>query len=183
MVCSHEVTQSSSFTGCQCNPWIQWNSCPAWLTIPAEPTSALVGSELSLQGSDPIFPAPTPAQQHGAIPLPCPLLCRSITNHFMLAALLTTSSVTQTGAERDGRQRRIHPTAINEVGWGRRGEEPATCTHKIQNFVEDGKVGEVRTKLLEKIFSEDNKHIFAARKEGSPVLPCSHSHESQACCH
>lgn len=121
--------------------------------------------------------------QHGAIPLPCPLLCRSITNHFMLAALLTTSSVTQTGAERDGRQRRIHPTAINEVGWGRRGEEPATCTHKIQNFVEDGKVGEVRTKLLEKIFSEDNKHIFAARKEGSPVLPCSHSHESQACCH
>lgn len=137
----------------------------------------------NLQGSDPIFPAPTPAQQHGAIHLPCPLLCRSMANHLTLAALLTTISVTQTAAELDGWQRWICPTAIDRVGRGRRGEELATCTHKIQNFAQDGKAGEVRTKLLEKTFSEDNKHIFAARKEGSPALSCSHSRKSQACCH
>lgn len=51
-------------------------------------------------------------------------------------------------------------------------EELATCTqfkytNIAHNDTEDGKAGEVRTKLLEKTLSEDNKHkdIFAARKE------------------
>lgn len=187
MVCCHEVTQSSSFTGCQRSPWMQqWNSCPAWLTAPAEPTSAPLGSELSLQGSVGIrshFPSSHSSAAARAIHLPCPLLCLSIANHLTLAALLTTISVTQTAAELDGWQRWICPTAIDRVGRGRRGEELATCTHKTQNFAQDGKAGEVRTKLLEKTFSEDNKHIFAARKEGSPALSCSHSRERQACCH
>lgn len=63
---------------------------PCLAPIPVDPTSAPAGS---------IYPAPAPAQQHGAIHLPCPLplLCACTANHFMLSALLNTISVTQTG--------------------------------------------------------------------------------------
>lgn len=78
-----------------------------------------------------------------------------------------------------------YPAAINAKGWGRPGEEIATCTqfnstNETQNFPEDAKAGEVRTELLERTFSEGNAFIFAAQKEGSRVLPCQ---ERRACCH
>lgn len=73
-------------------------------------------------------------------------------------------------------------------GLGDTRQELGTCTqlnstNETQNCTVDSEAGEVRTKLLEKISSQDKKHISAARKEGCPVLPSSPSWESQACCH
>lgn len=56
----------------------------------------------------------------------------------------------------------FYPTAINGTGWGRCMEEFATGTQFkytkiVHNDMEDGKAGEVRTKLLEKTLSEGSK--------------------------